>query len=59
MINRLSIEGFIPIQYAALYSSINTFEYLLSLKAQRDKEVEGLHLMHLSSSRAIFKKEQK
>ena len=59
MVNRLSIEGFTPIQYAALYGSISTFEYLLSLKAQTDKEVEGLHLIHLSLSRAIFKKEQK
>ena len=59
MVNRLSIEGFTPIQYAALYGSISTFEYLLSLKAQTDKEVEGLHLIHLSLSKAIFKKEQK
>ena len=59
MVNRLSIEGFTPIQYAALYGSISTFEYLLSLKAQTDKEVEGLHLIHLSLSRAIFKKYQK
>ena len=58
MVNRLSIEGITPIQYAALYGSISTFEYLLSLKAQTDKEVEGLHLIHLSLSRAIFKKEQ-
>ena len=34
MVNRLSIEGFTPIQYAALFGSISTFEYLLSLKAQ-------------------------
>ena len=59
MVNRLSIEGLTPIQYAALYGSISTFEYLLSLNAQIDKEVEGLHLIHLSLSRAIFKKEQK
>ena len=59
MVNRLSIEGFTPIQYAALYGSISTFEYLLSLKAQTDKEVEGLHLIHLSLAKAIFKKEQK
>ena len=58
MVNRLSIEGFTPIQYAALYGSISTFEYLLSLKAQTDKEVEGLHLIHLSLARAIFKKYQ-
>ena len=58
MVNRISIEGFTPIQYAALYGSISTFEYLLSLKAQTDKDIEGLHLIHLSLSRAIFKKEQ-
>ena len=58
MINRLSIEGFTPIQYAALFGSIKSFDYLLSLKAQTDKEVEGLHLIHLSLSRAIFKKDQ-
>ena len=58
MVNRLSIDGFTPIQYASLYGSISSFEYLLSLKAQTDKEVEGLHLIHLSLSRAIFKKNQ-
>ena len=59
MVNRLSIEGFTPIQYAALFGSISSFDYLLSLKAQTDKEVEGLHLIHLSLSRAIFKKDHK
>ena len=57
MVNRLSIEGFTPIQYAALFGSISAFDYLISLKAQTDKEVEGLHLIHLSLSRAVFKKE--
>ena len=59
MVNRISIEGFTPIQYAALFGSISAFDYLLSLKAQADKEVEGLHLIHLSLSRAIFIKDQK
>ena len=59
MVNRLSIEGLTPIQYAALFGSISAFDYLISLKAQTDKEVEGLHLIHLSLSRAIFKREQK
>ena len=59
MVNRLSIEGFTPIQYAALFGSISAFDYLISLKAQTDKDVEGLHLIHLSLSRAIFKKYQK
>ena len=57
MVNRLSIEGFTPIQYAALYGSISAFDYLISLKAQTDKEVEGLHLIHLSLSRAVFQRE--
>ena len=59
MVNRLSIEGFTPIQYAALSGSIAAFDYLISLKAQTDKEVEGLHLIHLSLSRAIFRKDHK
>ena len=59
MVNRLSIEGLTPIQYAALFGSISAFDYLLSLKAQTDKEVEGLHLIHLSLSRAIFKRDHK
>ena len=59
MVNRLSIEGLTPIQYAALFGSISAFDYLISLKAQTDKEVEGLHLIHLSLSRAIFKREHK
>ena len=59
MVNRLSIEGFTPIQYAALYGSKSCFDYLLSLKAQTDKEVEGLYLIHLSLARSIFKSEQK
>ena len=53
-----SCEGFTPIQYAALYGCISCFEYLLSLKVNTDKRVEGLNLIHLSLSRAIFKKEQ-
>ena len=53
-----SCEGFTSIQYAALYGCISCFEYLLSLKANTDKRVEGLYLIHLSLSRAIFKKEQ-
>ena len=58
MVNHISIEGFTPIQYAALYGSISCFEYLLKLDAYTDKKVEGLHLIHLSLARAIFKKEQ-
>ena len=58
MINHSSLEGFNPIQYAALYGSISCFKYLLSLDAFTELKVEGLNLIHLSLSRAIFKKEQ-
>ena len=58
MINRISPENITPIQYATLYGCINAFDYLLSLKAQTDKEVEGWHLIHLSLARGIFKKDQ-
>ena len=58
MINYSGIEGFTPIQYAALYGSISCFKYLLSLKANTDLKIEGLNLIHLSLVRVIFKKEQ-
>ncbi len=58
MINHPSIEGFTPIQYAVLYGSISCFKFLLSLKAYTGKTVEGLHLIHLSLARAIYKKEK-
>ena len=58
MVNHQSLEGITPIQYATLYSSISCFKYLLSLKAYTDLKVEGLHLIHISLARAIFKKEQ-
>ena len=58
MINHASIEGFTPIQYAVLYGSLSCFKYLLSLKAYTDKTIEGLHLIHLSLARAIYKIEK-
>ena len=58
MINHESREGLTSIQYAALYGSVSAFHYLLSLKAQTNVQVEGLHLIHLSLSRAIFLKNQ-
>ena len=58
MVNHSSIEGFTPIQYAALYGSISCFEYLLSLNAYTNIKVEGLNLIHLSLARSIFKEEQ-
>ena len=58
MINQKSKEGLTPIQYAALYGSISSFHYLLSLKVQTNVEVEGLRLIHLSLVRGIFLKNQ-
>ena len=58
MINHSSLEGFSPIQYAALYGSISCFKYLISLNAYTNLKVEGLNLIHLSLARAIFIKEQ-
>ena len=58
MISQPTKEGLTPIQYAALYSSINSFQYLLSLKAQTNLQAEGLHLIHLSLARGIFVKNQ-
>ena len=40
MINHVGIEGYSPIQYAALYGSLNCFKYLLFLKANTDLKVE-------------------
>ena len=58
MVNYTSIEGFTPIQYAALYGSISCFKYLLLLNACTDIKIEGFHLIHLSLARSIFKKDQ-
>ena len=58
MINHPSIEGFTPIQYAVLYGSISCFKFLLELNAYIDRTIEGLHLIHLCLTRAIFKKEK-
>ncbi len=58
MVNHQSLEGFTPIQYAALYGSISCFKYLLSLKADTDLKIEGQYLIHISLARVIFKKEQ-
>ena len=53
-----SIEGLSPIQFSALYGCLDCFEYLLDLKVDTERTVEGLHLIHLSLSRAIFKNEK-
>ena len=58
MINHSGMEGFTPIQYAALYGSLSCFKYLLSLKAKTDLKVESFNLIHLSLARVIFKKDQ-
>ena len=41
MINHESREGLTPIQYAALHGSLNSFIFLLSLKAHTNIKVEG------------------
>ena len=53
-----SIEGLSPIQYSALYGCLDCFEYLLNLKVDTDRKVEGLNLIHLSLSKSIFKNEK-
>ena len=39
-----SIEGLSPIQFSALYGCLDCFEYLLDLKVDTERTVEGLHL---------------
>ena len=58
-INRVSPFGFTPIQYAAFYGQIDVFKFLLDHKAQMDKTVEGLDIIHLSLTLCIFKKHKK
>ena len=54
-----SIEGLTPIQYAALYGSLNCFKYLMNnVKVDTDRKAEGLNLIHISLCRAIFKNEK-
>ena len=53
-----SIEGLTPIQYAALYGSLDCFKYLMNLKVDTERQAEGLNLIHISLSRAIFKNEK-
>ena len=56
LINRTSVEGFTPIQYAVLEGNLEAFIFLVNNKAQLDKEVEGLYLIHLSLVHCIFDK---
>ena len=56
LINRMSVEGFTPIQYAVLEGNLEAFIFLVNNKAQLDKEVEGLYLIHLSLVHCIFDK---
>ena len=58
MINYVSLEGFTALQYAALNCSVSCFHYLLSLTSKTNIQTEGLHLIHLSLSKSIFKKNQ-
>ena len=50
-----SVEGLSPIQYAVLYGSLECFKYLMSLKVDTERKVEGMNLIHLSLSKSIFK----
>ena len=56
LLNRMSAEGMLPIHYAVLNASVKCFLFLYNKKVQLDKEVEGLPLIHLSLSNAIFLK---
>jgi ankyrin repeat protein len=58
IVDHIFLEGMTPIQYAALYGSIDCFKFLLEKKVDTDKKVEGLNLIHLSLSRAIFKNDK-
>ncbi len=58
-INKVSPFGFTPIQYAAYYGQIEIFKFLYDHKAQIDKTVEGLEIIHLSLSLCIFNKHKK
>ena len=53
-----SVEGLSPIQYAVLYGSLECFKYLMSLKVDTERKVEGMNLIHLSLSKSIFKNEK-
>ena len=53
-----SVEGLSPIQYAVLYGSLECFKYLMSLKVDIERKVEGMNLIHLSLSKSIFKNEK-
>ena len=58
MINYISLEGYTALQYAAFHGSVSCFHFLLSLKSQTNIQAEGLHLIHLSLSKGIFRKNQ-
>ena len=51
-------EGLTPIQYAAAYGSIECFKYFMKFKVDKERKLEGLNLIHLSLSRAIFTNEK-
>ena len=58
MVNHESREGITPIQYAVLHGSYACFNFLLSLKAHTNVQVEGLYLIHLSLAKSIFLRNQ-
>lgn len=59
IVNRTTYEGMLPVHYAVLNGSLNCFEFLVKKKAQLDKDVEGLHLIHLSLVKSIFTNSRK
>ena len=54
IVNRVFAEGFNPIQYAALYSHVDIIKLLIQYGASIKCQVEGLPLLHLSLTFAMF-----
>lgn len=54
VVNKIGPEGLTGIQYAALFSNAESFKLLFEKGASVDCFVEGLPLLHLSLSFAIF-----
>ena len=54
LIHFRTIEGFNFIQYAAFYGAINCFKHLLTYNINKNEDIEGFHLIHLSLMRCIF-----
>lgn len=54
IVNRVFAEGFNPIQYATLYSHVDIIKLLIQHGASIKCQVEGLPLLHLSLTFAMF-----